>query len=153
MKTIEQQLYDYIEAQEDYIYTTSKGIIISSPDDDWLQAEYNWINTKDECLSIHFWSPMADFVKTLGIRNLYDIDDLAPGRILELYYDSLAATICRITLEYTHYMTFTKLGNSIVAENDCGFKHTIPPFNKVETPEQYISYTKEYYKLMECNEN
>lgn len=153
MKTIEQQLYDYIDAQQDCEHITSKGIVVSAPDIDWLNAEYTWINTEDTSLGVHFHSPMKDFVKTFGIRNICDINALAPGRILELYYEGLADTICYITLEYTHCMCFKKLGNIIVAENESGFKHKIPAFKKVETPDQYISYTKEYYKLMECNEN
>lgn len=45
-----------------------------------------------------------------------------------------------------------KQGDIIVAQNERGFKHNIP-VEKLETPEQYIAYTKEYYTLMECKEN
>lgn len=153
MKTIEQQLYDYIDAQQDYEYMTGKGIVFSAPDIDWLKAEFTWIDTEDTSLSVTICCPTIDFVKTLGIRNINDIDGLVAGRILELYYDGLAEMVCFITLEYTYGMSFKKLGHTIVAENDSGYKHTIPAFEKIETPDQYILYTKEYNKLMECNEN
>lgn len=153
MKTIERLLYDYIDEQQDCEHTTSKGIVISTPDIDWLKAEYKWVNTEDTFLAVYFCCPITEFVNTLEIRNIRDIDDLPPARLMELYYEGLAETVCFITLEYTYCMSFKKLGNIIVAENERGFKHTIPAFEKIETPEQYILYAKEYYKLMECNEN
>lgn len=153
MKTIEQQLYNYIDTQQDYEYKTGKDIVFSAPDIDWLKAEFTWIDTEDTSLSVLFSRPTTDFVKTLGIRNINDIDDLVAGRILELYYDGLAEMVCFITLNYTYGMSFKKLGHFIVAENERGYKHTIPAFKKIETPDQYILYTTAYYKLMECNEN
>jgi len=153
MKTIDQQLYDYIDAQQDCEHMTSKGILISAPDMDWLKAEYAWINIAHTSLAVSFCSPMTDFVKTFGIRNISDIHTLAPGMILELYYEGLAEMVCFICLSYLYCMSFKKLGNIIVAENDRGYKHNIPAFVKLETPDQYISYTTEYYKLIECNEN
>lgn len=153
MKTIERLLYDYIDEQQDFEYITSKGIVINTIDIYWLKAEYKWVNTEDTILAVYFYCPITEFVKTLEIRSISDIDDLTPARLMELYYEGLAETVCFITLEYTYCMSFKKLGDSIVAENERGFKHTIPAFEKIETPDQYISYTKEYYKLMECNEN
>jgi hypothetical protein len=153
MKTIERQLYYYIDDQKDCEYTTSKGITISTIDIYWLKAEFKWVNTEDTSLAVYFYCPIIDFVKTLEIRNICDIDDLTPGRLMELYYEGLAETVCFITLEYIYCMTFKKLGNIIVAENERGLKHIIPAFRKLETPDEYILYATEYYKLMECNEN
>jgi hypothetical protein len=132
---------------------TGKGLVISTPDIDWLKAEFTWIDTDDTSLSVIFSCLAIDFVKILGIRNVYDIDDLTQGRLMELYYEGLADIVCFITLEYTYGMNFKKLGNSIIAENERGFKHNIPAFKKVETQDQYILYTTEYYRLIECNEN
>jgi hypothetical protein len=153
MKTIEWQLYDFIEDQKDYEYITSKGIIISSLDIEWLTAEFKWINIEYTSLSVIFSCPMTEFVNIFGIKNMSDIEDLAPVRLMELYYEGLAETVCFLKLNYIYCMCFKKLGNSIVAENERGFKHNIPLFKEPETPEQYILYTKEYYTLMECNEN
>jgi hypothetical protein len=153
MKTIERRLYNYIDAQKDCEQMTRKGILISAPDIDWLQAEYTWVNTEDTCLSVSFFCPMRDFVKILGIRNIRDIDALSPGRLMELYYEGLGQIDCFISLEYTYCMSFKKQGNMIVAENERGFKHNVPVFEKLDTLDQYIAYANEYYKLMECNEN
>lgn len=153
MKTIEQQLYNYIDGHEDSQYMTGRDIVISAPDVDWLKAEFIWVNTIDTTLSVSLYSTATDFVKLLGIKNISDIDNLVAGRILELYYDGLAEMVCFITLEYIYGMSFKKLGHTIIAENESGYKHTIPAFKKIETPDQYILYTTAYYKLMECNEN
>jgi hypothetical protein len=153
MKAIEQLLYDYIDEQDNCEYKTSKGIIINTIDIHWLKAEFTWINTEDTSLSVSFYRPMTEFVNTIEIRNIRDIDDLTPARLMELYYEGLAEIVCFITLEYLYCMSFKKQGNIIVAENDRGIKRTIPTFEKTETPDQYISYAKGYYKLIECNEN
>lgn len=153
MKTIEKQLYNYIDTQKGCEHMTSKGILISTPDFDWLQAEFTWVNTEDTSFDVIFYCPMTDFVKLLGIKKMCDIDTVAPGRLMELYYEGLAEILCYTTLKYSYGMTFKKLGNMIVVENERGIKHTIPLFEKLDSPDQYIAYATEYYKLMECNEN
>jgi hypothetical protein len=153
MKTIEQQLYDYIDNQKGCEQITRSGIIISTPDIYYLSAEFIWVNAEDASVSVQFDSEMKAFVKTLGIKNVRDIDALAPGKLMELYYEGLAEIVCFVSLHYTYGMTFKKQGNIVVAENERGVKHNIPVFEKLETPDQLIGYAKRYYKLMECNEN
>lgn len=152
MKTVEQQLYDYIDDQQGCEQITRNGMTISAPDIDWLRAEFTWVNREDANLSVSYYSEMTAFVKTLGIRNVRDINTLAPGRLMELYYEGLAEIVCFVSLQYTYCMSFQKQGDVVVAENERGFKHNIP-FEKLETPDQFIAYTKRYYHLMECNEN
>ena len=153
MKTIDQQLYEYIEAHEDSEYMTGKGIVIGAVDIHWLKAVFIWINSMETTFGVSLDMPATEFVKLLDIKNIGDIDELAPGRLLELYNEGLAEIFCYITLEHFYSMGFKKQGNIIVAENDRGFKHTIPSFMPPETQDQYILYTTEYYRLLECNEN
>ena len=153
MKTIDRQLYEYIDAQEDSQYMTCKGIVIGAMDIDYLRADLTWINTEETVFGISLYILATDFVKLLGIKNMGDIDELAPGMLLELYNEGLAEIFCLVTLEHCYCMSYKKKGNIIVAENDRGFKHNIPAFEPPETQDQYISYTREYYRLIECNEN
>ena len=153
MKNVGQQLYDYIDDQEHFEIVTSNGIIISAPDECWLEAKFVWADAEDACLSVSFFSEQKRFVKALGIKNVQDIYALTPGRLMEVYYEGLAEMVCFVALEYTCCMTFQKLGSSIVAENESAVKHSVPLFEVLETPDQFIDYTKRYYMLMECNEN
>jgi hypothetical protein len=153
MKTVDQQLFEYIDDQEHYELITRNGIIISAPDEYFLKAEFAWTDSEDAFLSVSFYSEKKGFVKALGIRNVGDINALTPGRLMELYFEGLAEMVCFVSLEYTYGMSFQKIGNIIVVENERGVKHIIPPFEKLETPAQYIAYAKRYYMLMECNEN
>ena len=72
---------------------------------------------------------------------------------MELYYEGLAEIVCFVDIEYTYCMSFQKLGKVIVAENERAVKHNITDTKKLETPDQFISYAKQYYALRECCEN
>jgi hypothetical protein len=153
MKNVEQQLMDYIDDQEHYKLTTRNGIIISSPDFDFLKAEFKWPGTEDAYLSVCFYCEKKGFVKILGIKNVQDIYAITPGRLMEMYYEGLAEMVCFVAIEYTYCMSFQKLGHIILAENDRAVKHTVPLFEKLEAPSQFIAYAKQYYQLMESKEN
>lgn len=153
MKSVDQQIWEFIDDQKDYEIRTSRGMIISAPDECLLQAEFELINTEDASLSVCFRSDKKGFVNAFTIRKVQDIYFLMFGSLMEAFYEGLAEMICCVALEYRHYMTFQKYGPIIAGENDEGHKHIIPVRIKLETPNDFISYTKRYYKLMECNEN
>ena len=129
------------------------GLIISVPDENLLEAECTLVNAADVRLIISFHCEPKEFVKALGIRSMQDIYTITPGSLMEMYYEGLAEMVCFVTIEYTYGMSFQKLGNRLVEENERGFKHTVPLFEKLETPGQFIAYAKRYYELMECFEN
>jgi len=153
MKTVEQQVYEYIEDQEHYELTTCNGIIISAPDDDTLHAEYVWQNTEEAYLSVNYRCGKKEFVTVLGIRNVDDIQTLTPGKLIEAYYEGLAEIVCFVALEYTYSMSFQKVGDTIIASNERGLKHNVPVYEKLEINNQFIIYAKRYYELMQCSEN
>ena len=153
MKTVDQQLFDLIEEQEHFELVTSKGITISTRDEHSLNAEFTLVNTEEANLDVSFYCDKKEFVKTLDIRNLTDIYDLTPGRLMEVFQEGLAQLVCFVALEYSYAMEFQKLGNTIIAVNERGIKHKIPLYEKLEAPDQFITYAKRYYTLMECNEN
>jgi hypothetical protein len=153
MRTVGQQLYDHIDAQQGCEQVTRKGILISTPDIDWLKAEFTWLNSEEGMVSVCYYSEMKKFTKTFGIRSLRDIDELTPGRLMELYYEGLAEILCFVYLNCIYGMSFRKQGDLIIAENERGHKHAIPVIEKIETPHQFITYARRYYQLMECNEN
>jgi hypothetical protein len=153
MRTVAQRLYDCIEDQDHSELITRNGITISIPDEDWLQAEFTFINTEDTWLSVIFNCELSAFVTHLGIISEHDIYLLTSGNLIELYYEGLAEMVCFIAIEYTYCMSFKKQGACTVAENERGIKHPISPYKKVATPDQFIAYALQYYKLMECSEN
>jgi hypothetical protein len=153
MKTVDQQLFDFIDEQEHYELILSNGITISALDSNLLQAEFTLANMGDASLSVIFCCEQHFFVKTLGIRKIQEIYALTPERLIETYHEGLAEMACFVTIEYTYVMGFRKQGDTTIAENERGIKHNIPDYEKLETPDQFIAYAKEYYMLMECNEN
>lgn len=153
MRSVGQQLYDYVDDQQQCEHMTRYGILISTPDFDQLQAEFTWVNSDNGMVYVCFYSEMKRFAKTLGIKSLRDMDELTPGRLMELYYEGLAEMVCFVYLDCMYGMTFQKEGDKIIAENERGHKHTIPVNEKMETPAQFIVYARRYYELMECNEN
>jgi hypothetical protein len=153
MRTVGQQLYDYVDDQQGCEHITRNGILISTPDIDWLKAEFTWVNNEGGMVSVFFYSEMKMFTKVLGISSLHDLDELTPGRLMELYYDGLAEIVCFVYLNCIYGMSFRKQGDLIIAENERGHKHAIPEIEKPETPDQFITYAGRYYQLMECNEN
>jgi hypothetical protein len=72
---------------------------------------------------------------------------------MELYYEGFAEMVCFVAIEFTYGMSFKKLGNVIMATNERRGIHKVPGYYKLEAPEQFITYAKRYYTLMECNEN
>lgn len=153
MRSVGQQLYDYVDGQQQCEHMMRNGILISTPDFDWLEAEFTWVNSEEGMVSVSYFSEKKKFAKTLGIKSLRDMDELTPGRLMELYYEGLAEMVCFVYLDYTYGMSFRKRGNIITAENERGHKHIIPVVEKMETPHQVIAYARRYYALMECNEN
>jgi len=153
MKTVDQQLFDYIDSREHYELIIRNGIIISALDENLLQAEFTLADIEDARLFIIFRCEQKEFVKRLAISSLQDIYDLTPGRLIETYYEGLAEMLCFVAIEFTYGMTFQKLGNRIIAVNERGVQHIIPKYEKIETPRQFMAYTKRYYRLMECHEN
>ena len=153
MKTVDQQLFDYIDNQDHYELIIPNGIIVSVLDDYVLQAECTLANMEDACLHVSFCCEQKGFAKALRIRNIQDIYALTPGMLMETYYEGLAEMVCFVAIEYTYGMGFQKLGNAIVAQNERGVKHKIPAYEKLETPDKFIAYARRYYTLMECHEN
>jgi hypothetical protein len=153
MKTVDQQIVDYIIDQEHYELTIKNGIIISVPDENHLEAEFTLADIEDGRLSISFYCEQKEFVNMLGITRLQDIYTLTPGSLMELYYEGVAEMVCFVAIEYTYGMNFKKWGNVILATNERGGIHKVPRYYKLETPEQFITYAKRYYTLMECHEN
>jgi hypothetical protein len=146
MKTVVQQLSDYLDDQDGYEITTSKGITISAWNDWLLHAEFTLAETEEATLDVSFCCDKKSFVKVMAIRNVMDIHHLTQKRLMELFHEGLAELICNVYLDSSYVMAFQKLRNSIVALNEWGIKHNIPKFEKLETPDQYIAYAMQYYK-------
>ncbi|OQP61790.1 hypothetical protein A3860_31515 [Niastella vici] len=150
---IEQQVYDYVDNSDNCELVTRNGIIIESLDDNSLQAEYRFIDTEDTRLSVVLYAEKKKFVETLNIRRMGDIDALTPGDLIEVYDKGLAEMACFITLHYSYCLVFQKTGNDIVATNESDCQHMVPVSQKLETHDQFIAYTEQYYKLLEASEN
>jgi len=150
---IEQQLFNYVAKHGKSILVTTNGITLETVDEYSLQAEYKYIDTNDTSLSVVLYSERKTFVEALNIKKIADIDTLTPGRLVELYHEGLAEIICLVNLNYTYSLAFKKSGNVIVATNESNIKHAVPASNILETHDQYIDYTKRYYKLLDAYEN
>jgi hypothetical protein len=153
MKPLDQQIYEHIVDQEHYELTISSGIMISVADDNLLEAEFTVADIEDASLSICFCCEQKEFVNRLGITRLQDIYYLTSGSLTELYYEGFAEMVCFVAIEFIYSMTFKKLGNIILATNDRRCTHKVARYYKLETPEQFITYAKRYYTLMQYNEN
>lgn len=153
MRPVEQQLYDHIEQKKGCEVITASGITITV-DDEWtLRAEYNFLATDDASVTVSFRSEMEGFVDAFSIRNIEDIHAITPGCLVELYYEGLAEMVCFVAIEYTYCMSFQKIANIILTENDRGIIHRVRAKQILETPDQFVSYAKRYYALRECCEN
>ena len=150
---IEQQLFNYVAERGGSVIVTTNGINLETVDEYSLQAEYTYVDTNDTSLSVALYSEKKIFVEALNIKTIADIDALTPGRLIELYHEGLAEIVCFVTLNYTYSLIFQKSGNVILATNESNRKHTVPTSETLETHDQFIAYTKRYYKLLEANEN
>jgi hypothetical protein len=150
---VEQQLYDYIYGKEHEEVITGNGITISVADDFSLEAAFTLLDMEDAHLSISLYCRKQQFVKVLGIRNVQDIHVLTPAQLMKTYYEGLAKIVCWVTFKYPQVMTLKKLRNIIVVENDWVVKHEIPEAAMLDTPDEFVAYTKQYYKVMEGHEN
>ena len=72
---------------------------------------------------------------------------------MKLYNEGVAEISCWITLNYSYCLSFQKLGNVVVATNKSNVEHIVPESEKPETQDQFMTYTKRYYKLLEVTEN
>jgi hypothetical protein len=151
---IARQLYDYIFDQKGFEMVTRNNITIEAEDNFWLRAEYKFVDTEETSLGVNFYCEMKQFVHSLKIKRLWDVYALTTDCLLNLYHEGLADMVCWVNfINASYVMNFQKSGQEIIATNSWNVKHTIPRNEILETPDQFIAYTRRYYKLMECNEN
>lgn len=153
MKTVAQQLYDYIDQKKGCEVITLRGVTVSVEDEDTLRAEFTFLETDNASLSVSYRSEKKAFVDILGISKIKDIHEVTPVILMELYYEGLAEIVCFVAIEYMYCMSFQKLGKVIIAENDRAVIHGVPVKKILETPDNFVSYAKQYYSLRECCEN
>lgn len=153
MRSTAQQLYDYIDQSKGCEVITERGITMSVEDEDTMRAEYIFLDTDDATISVSFRSGKKGFADALLIKKIADIHAVTGSALMELYYEGLAEMVCFVAIEYTYCMSFQKIANIILAENDRAVIHRVRGKKILQTPDQFILYARQYYALRECCEN
>lgn len=100
----------------------------------------------DEFVIVRFFcSTPEQFMQAFQIENAADINVITPGRLFELYREGNALIECTVSHLYNEYsLNFSLRPPDKDVERD-------DPIVKVllTTPEEFIQYTRQYYKLDE----
>lgn len=85
------------------------------------------------------------------ITNIHDLHELSTTHLRQLYLAGKASIVCQVNLKYSYLLSFRLINGNIVAENERLVKHEVK--EELTTPEDFVQYTLNYYKLIDSCEN
>jgi hypothetical protein len=150
MKHTEKEILNLFD-QSGGIYTNPHEVELTLLEEEvcmsisWPDMEFD----EDIMLEVVHNSPtISHFIKEIGLTSSAGIDNITPSTLMNMYHLGKACVFCLIDQYPGFSMYFRRQNNKLIAMGDCNINHVVPVC--LQTPEQFISYTLQHYRLLKA---
>jgi hypothetical protein len=142
---IAQALYDFLD-QNLMLYVTRQGIEISAEREDLITLAADWPNHEeggDYSLELVYENETLEgFIQTFNIKTVDDIEEITIQMMIDLYVKGVVQVLCAFdTADYYYALIFRRRDSHTTEAKDARDQIYIIAY-PVETPEQFIEYTR-----------
>lgn len=145
---LKEEICDFMEEQMG-IYYNPHGVEIVMMPDNFICIGAGWPGSENEdevSIELGFETEIIEeFTEAFGITSARQMHLITPSALLHLYQRGKAVISCYIDRSNLYYVLyFRKQKNKIFAKDSAGAEHEVTA--SPETPQQFISYTKQYFR-------